>query len=278
MRKLGIDVSDNQGYIDWKKVKAAGVEFAILRSVRRSGNVDKQLASNIKGCLENDIPFDFYKYMYATTTADAVREATEVVDALTKLGVKASKSTVIWADVEDSTQMALSTSTLTKVVQAFKDTVVNAGFTFGLYMGKYYYEKGELNTELFDDHTWIARYHNGYAVMQFGQLPDEKYKPVAKNGELWGWQYTSSGKVPGINGNVDLDIAYYDIQPTEVEPEYYETPEFTLIDSLNKVGVDSSYKNRKAIAIANGITDYQGTAEQNIAMLNLLNEGKLVKA
>lgn len=277
MRKLGIDVSDNQGYIDWKKVKAAGVEFAILRSVRRSGNVDKQLASNIKGCLENGIPFDFYKYMYATTTADAVREATEVVDALTKLGVKASKSTVIWADVEDSTQMALSTSTLTKVVQAFKDTVQEAGFTFGLYMGKYYYEKGELNTELFDDHTWIARYYKGFNEMQFGQLPDEKYKPVAKNGELWGWQYTSSGKVPGINENVDLDVAYYDIQPTEVEPEYYETPEFTLIDSLNKVGVDSSYKNRKAIAIANGITDYQGTAEQNIAMLNLLNEGKLVK-
>lgn len=277
MSKLGIDVSDNQGYIEWEKVKAAGVQFAILRSVRRSGNVDKQLASNIKGCLENGIPFDFYKYMYATTTADAVREAKEVIEALSKLGIKPSKETVIWADVEDATLIALSTSALSTVVQAFKDTILEAGFTFGLYMGRYYYEKGELNTELFDDHTWLARYYDGYEVMQFGQQPDKEYKPVAKQGELWGWQFTSSGKVPGISRNVDLDIAYYEIQHTEVAPEYYQTPEFTLIDSLNKIGEDSSYKNRKAIAIANGITDYQGTYEQNIMMLRLLREGKLEK-
>lgn len=277
MSKLGIDVSDNQGYIDWAKVKEAGVEFAILRSVRRSGKVDKQLANNIKGCTDNGIPFDFYKYMYALTVEDAVREATEVVEALARLGVKANKNTVIWADVEDASQMALSVSALSEIVQAFRDTVVEAGFTFGLYMGKYYYEKGELDTALFDNHTWIARYYNGYNVMQFGQEPNEKYKPVAKNGELWGWQYTSSGRVNGISGNVDLDIAYYDIKLSEVEVKYYETPKFTLIDSLNKIGVDSSYKNRKCIAVANGIVDYRGTVEQNMQMLELLNSGVLVK-
>lgn len=277
MSRLGIDVSDNQGYIDWAKVKAAGVEFAILRSVRRSGNVDKQLASNIKGCMENGIPFDFYKYMYAVTVEDAVREAREVIEVLSSLGVKASKNTVIWADVEDSTQMALSVSALSAIVQAFKESIETAGFSFGLYMGKYYYEKGELDTSLFDDHTWIARYYKGYDVMQFGELPDEKYKPVAKNGELWGWQFTSSGRVDGINGNVDFDIAYYDIKSTDVSVEYYETPEFTLIDSLNKIGVDSSYKNRKNIAVANGIVDYCGSEKQNLKMLELLNEGKLVR-
>ena len=277
MSKLGIDVSDNQGYIDWKKVKAAGAEFAILRTVRRSGNVDKQLASNIKGCRENGIPFDFYKYMYALTVDDAMREAKEVVAALAHLGVKADKHTVIWADVEDESQMALSVSQLSAIVQAFKDIVVEAGFSFGLYMGKYYYEKGELDTSLFDDHTWIARYYKGYEVMQFGEVPNESYKPVAKNSMLWGWQYTSSGRVDGISGNVDLDIAYYDIKSSEVAVEYYETPEFTLVDSLNKIGVDSSYSHRKAIAVANGIAGYCGTAEQNLKMLALLNEEKLVK-
>ena len=54
----GIDVSDNQGYIDWAKVKADGVQFAILRSTRGSGNPDKQLVSNIKGCMEQGIPVD----------------------------------------------------------------------------------------------------------------------------------------------------------------------------------------------------------------------------
>ena len=53
----GIDVSDNQGKIDWKKVKAAGCDFAILRSVRRSGKADYQFSANVAGCQENGIPF-----------------------------------------------------------------------------------------------------------------------------------------------------------------------------------------------------------------------------
>ena len=277
MSRLGIDVSDNQGYINWDKVKAAGVEFAILRSVRRSGNVDKQLASNIAGCLKNGIPFDFYKFSYALSEKAAIQEAKEVIAALAKLGVKPSSDTVIWMDVEWDNQIALSKSVLTNIVKAFEKEVVAAGFSFGIYMGKYDYNKDELNVNEVGGHTWLARYYNGYNVMQFGTKPNEQYKPTAKDGELWGWQFTSSGRVSGINGNVDMDIAYYDIKPTVVEPKYYETPEFTLIDSLNKIGVDSSYKNRKGIAAKNGIEDYSGTAEQNIQMLSLLNEGKLIQ-
>ncbi len=277
MRKLGIDVSDNQGYINWPEVKAAGVEFAILRSVRRSGNPDKQLASNIAGCKNNGIHFDFYKYSYALTPAEAVAEVKRVVEVLKGYGVQPSKDVVIWADIEWEAQMALSKKALTDIVAAFKQEVLASGFEFGLYMGKYRYENGELDLDLFDDHTWIARYYNGYNVMQFGTIPNEKYKPVAKKGELWGWQFTSSGRVNGINGNVDMNIAYYDIKDTEVEPTYYESPEFTLIDSLNKIGVDSSYKYRKQIAAANGIENYSGTEEQNLEMLELLVNGKLLK-
>lgn len=279
MRKmLGIDVSDNQGYIDWEKVKGTGVEFAILRSVRRSGNVDKQLASNIAGCKKYGIPFDFYKYSYALTPAQAVAEVKRVVEVLEGYGVLPSKDTVLWMDVEDKAQMALSTAALTEIVKAFKAEVLASGFEFGLYMGKYRYETGEVNLNALDDHTWIARYYNGYNVMTFGTEPEEEYAPVVKSGSLWGWQFTSSGRVDGINGNVDIDVAYYDIKDTKVDPEYYDTPEFTLIDSLNKIGVDSSFKHRAKIAKANNIQNYTGTAEQNLLMLQLLNEGKLIVA
>lgn len=277
MSKFGIDVSDNQGYVNWPKVKAAGVEFAILRSVRRSGNPDKQLVSNIAGCKNCGIPFDFYKYSYALTPAEAVAEVKRVVEVLKGYGVQPSKDVVIWADIEWEGQMALSTKALTEIVSAFKQEVIASGFTFGLYMGKYRYEKGEIDLELFDDHTWIARYYNGHNVMQFGEHPNASYKPKANKGELWGWQFTSSGRVAGINGNVDMNECYYDIKDTEVEPTYYQSPEFTLIDSLNKIGVDSSFKFRKKIAAANGIEDYAGTAEQNLLMLQMLNEGKLVE-
>lgn len=167
-RRLGIDVSDNQGYINWSKVRAAGVEFAILRSVRRSGNPDKQLASNIAGCKNYGIPFDFYKYSYALTPEAAREEVRRVVEVLKGYGVVPSKNTVIWADIEDESQMALSTSALTEIVLAFKEEVLAAGFEFGLYMGKYRYENNEIDLSLFADHTWIARYYNGYNVMQFG--------------------------------------------------------------------------------------------------------------
>lgn len=277
-KMLGIDVSDNQGYIDWAKVKAAGVEFAILRSVRASGNPDKQLASNIAGCKKYGIPFDFYKYSYALTPAQAIAEVKRVVEVLKGYGVLPSKDTILWMDVEHDTQMALSTAALTEIVQAFKAEVLASGFEFGLYMGKYRYETGEVNLDVLDDHTWIARYYNNYNVMKFGTEPEEKQAPVVKTGSLWGWQFTSSGRVDGINGNVDMDVAYYNIKDTKIDPEYYDTPEFTLIDSLNKIGADSSYKHRAKIAKANNIQNYVGSAEQNLLMLQLLNEGKLIVA
>ena len=50
----GIDVSEYQGIIDWKKVKAAGCRFAVLRAVRRDGSADMQFEANVRGCLEKD--------------------------------------------------------------------------------------------------------------------------------------------------------------------------------------------------------------------------------
>ena len=277
-KMLGIDVSDNQGYIEWEKVKAAGVQFAIMRTTRRSGNPDKYLASNIAGCRANNIQFNFYKYSYALTKSAASEEAKRVVEVLKGYGVVPSKDTVIFMDVEDECQMALSTAALTEIIQAFKHEVLTAGFEFGLYMGKYRYENGEVDLNQLNEHTWIARYYKGYDIVQFGTEPDEAYRPSVKTGKLQGWQFSSSGRVPGIKGDVDLNVAYYDIKETKIEPEYYDTPEFTLIDSLNKIGVDSSFKHRAKIAVANHIQNYQGSVEQNLHMLQLLNEGKLIVA
>lgn len=274
----GIDVSDCQGAIDWKKVKAAGVQFAILRTTRRSANPDKYLPTNIKACMDNHIPVDFYKYSYALSTSEAEKEALRVIEVLKGYGVAPAKDVVIWMDVEDKVQFALSKNALTDIVKAWKERVLSSGYSFGLYMGKYAYEHGELDVNAFEDHLWIARYYKGDTVVPVSEWPNEAYKPLAKAGSLWGWQDTSKGRVNGINGNVDLDVAYYDIKHLVVEPEFYDTPEFTLIDSLNKIGVDSSYNNRKRIAIANGIQNYSGTAAQNTEMLSMLNDGILKKA
>lgn len=274
----GIDVSSNQGEIDFAKVKNAGVEFMILRSTTKNGNADVRLAEYIKGCYEHNIPFNAYKYMYALSESSAYSEAITAAEALKSRGIIPSKEFVIYADVEDKTQFALSTQSLSKVVNAFKRGVEYSGFSFGLYMSKSPYEGGEVDLSLFEtDNVWLARYSSN-AVRTLKDIPDDKYKPVAKNGKLAGWQYSSRGQVDGIHGNVDLDV-FYGIIPKveEIQHEYYATPEFTLIESLNKIGVYSSFSNRKKIAEINGILNYTGTAEQNIKMLSLLKEGKLIK-
>lgn len=274
MRKmLGIDVSDNQGYIDWKEVKSAGVEFAILRSVRRSGNIDKQLASNIKGCMDNNIPFEFYKYTYASTTEEVRKEAISVSNALLKLGVP--KGCRVWYDLEEDSILKLGKPHLDKLYKAWKDELSKYGFVTGLYMGQYDYNTTVNKPDFNDEPKWIARYYSGYNNMNFGTFPNESYKPAP---DCDGWQFTSSGSVNGISGRVDMNIFYGDIIVPNIAVEYYKSPEFTLIDSLNKIGIDSSFKYRSKIAKANNIQNYTGSAEQNILILKLLNDGKLVQA
>ena len=79
MSKYGIDVSENQGTIDWGQVKADGVSFAILRSVKKNLSTDKQFEANYRGCRGNGIPVGIYKYSYALTEEEAKKEAEAVL-------------------------------------------------------------------------------------------------------------------------------------------------------------------------------------------------------
>ena len=119
----GIDVSDNQGKIDWDAVAAAGCSFAVLRSVRRSGKVDYQFEANFEGCLANSIPVSVYKYTYATTEAAASEEAKQVVELLEKHGLRC----IVWWDVEDRENLCgLGSSKLTACIQAAREVIGTA--------------------------------------------------------------------------------------------------------------------------------------------------------
>lgn len=210
----GIDVSDNQGRIDWGKVIAAGCDFAILRSVRRSGKPDNQFAANAAGCQSQGIPIDVYKYTYATTPTAALEEAKQVIALLLAHGIKCR----IWWDVEDRDALhGLGSGVLTGLIQTARNYIVGAGFEFGIYTGLYVYKERWFDFDAFDCPYWIARYYNGYNIMQFGDMPTEEKKPDIGR-DIAGWQYTSSGCVPGIDGNVDLNIRY-DSRPVELPGE-----------------------------------------------------------
>ena len=270
----GIDVSDNQGIINWSAVKVAGVDFAVLRSVRHSGKPDKQFAANVTGCITWDIPFEAYKYMYALTPTQSVEEAQQVVSLLHSYGLNSR----VWWDVEDNSLRTLSRGVLTGLIQSAADVIIGAGLEFGIYTGKSFYEEGVFDTDVFDCPMWIARYPNSGYFNLADNPPADKYKP-APSQPLVAWQYTSKGRVDGITGPVDLNVCYVPFWTAQT-PEYYLQDIWhgtSISKALESIGEDGSYQHRVQIAAANGIAGYTGTAAQNTHMLNLLRMGQLIR-
>ena len=195
--KMGIDVSSYQGIVDWKAVKTSGIEFAILKVIRKDLNRDKRFGANWRGCAEAGIPIQgVYNYSYAKTIKKAETDAEKVLEILS------GRQTMVWLDVEDDCQTKLG-ATLFALINAYKAVIEGAGLPFGVYTGTYFYKDyikpyGELDCPL-----WIARYGKNTGAM------DLKYQPQLPG--MIGWQYTSKGRVNGISGNVDMDAWYEEV-------------------------------------------------------------------
>lgn len=211
--KKGIDVSSYQGDINWAKVKNDGVEFAIIKIIRKDLTPDKKVLDNVKGCLLNGIRFSFYNYSYATNVAEAENAANKVFNIVRNLkyysGFDFEKfdkyfDKRIWLDIEDKCQMNLG-HTIVDISKAYQSVIENYGLEFGIYTGLSFYNSYFLKySNEFNTPFWIARYYQGDKVMYFSSNANELKRPVIKNA-LWGWQYTSSGIVSGIKGEVDLN-------------------------------------------------------------------------
>lgn len=195
MEKI-IDVSDNQGVINWIKARA-DVAFAILRSVRGSGKADYQFSNNVAGCRAAGIGFDVYKYSYGKTEAASITEAQQVVSLLQTHGC--GGEVTVWWDMEDKSLRSIGKAQLSKNITAARRVIEAAGYTFGIYCNQDWYSNA-LDVEAFMDLPWwVARY---------GINDGEPHTAPDVWTDLWGWQYTSRGKVSGISGYVDMSILY----------------------------------------------------------------------
>lgn len=199
----GIDVSAYNGVIDWERVKAAGCGHAVLKIIRKNLKEDKQFAANLAGCKAQGISYGVYRYVYESTVPEAERAARAVVALLKKH--KAAAGTVVWWDVEDASLRSAAKTTLTPSILAAQRVVESSGFGFGVYCGKYWYQS-VLDTAPLTCPFWIARYPTVRALA-FGATPDDRYRPATKQ-PLWGWQYSPSGQVSGINSSTNLDVVY----------------------------------------------------------------------
>ncbi len=201
-RKNGIDVSDNNGIINWKAAKADGVEFAILRATRGSGKTDYQFYNNAAGCRDNGIPFDVYKYVYATSRKAAKEEMQKVCELLKKNHI----SCTIWYDIEDKKIRALGKAAITRLVKAAEAAAAAYGFPLGIYTNKDWYEN-VIDASAFRNPFWIARYPSS-ARVTFANAPTAGKVPMKISQTLFGWQWSSKGNVRGIRGYVDMDVIY----------------------------------------------------------------------
>jgi len=195
---IGIDVSNYQGEIDWQKVAASGVEFAFIRLGFRGYsegklNQDQRFLENLAGAKAAGVKVGVYFFSQAVNTAEAMEEANFVLEALA--GVPLEYPVVFdWETISGDAARTdgLDSTTLTDCAITFCEMVARFGYTPMIYYNSPVgYGKYELNR--------LAQYDIWYA--QYAEKPGMYYNYRV-------WQYTDSGKVDGIEGRVDMNIAF----------------------------------------------------------------------
>ena len=259
----GIDVSYHNGTLDWSTIKAAGVDFAILRAAYRGYGTegtlvrDAKFAEYMQGAMSQGIPVGAYIYSQAITTAEAVQEANYILNIVRGYsldlpivfdyefaGVKTGRLDSAWSSGK------LNKSKMTDIALAFCDTIKNAGYDAMVYANKTFLSKNL-------DHEVIE--NAGYDVWLAHYTTNTNY-----TGDYKIWQYTSSGKIPGIankvfdcnfmySGTISMSLKISNI-PNQIYQGYDVEPSVTVTNggTVLTEGTDYTvtYQNNSGIGTA----------------------------
>lgn len=195
----GIDVSTYQGNINWAKVKASGVDFVFIRLGFRGWGtgrlvVDDMFYTNMAGATAAGLKVGVYFFTQAINEREAVEEASMCLQLVSGYNI----SYPIAIDIEDAGSSSartngLSASTRTKICKAFCQTIESSGYRAAVYANKYWLTNLLYTSELENYVIWLAHY-----------VEQTSY---ARRYDIW--QYSSTGRVDGISGNVDMNISYF---------------------------------------------------------------------
>lgn len=219
----GIDVSEFQGNIDWNKVKADGIEFAILKLANiydyDTNYKDSKFETNYKEAKKRGIKLGAYIYNYCNTV-DTLRKGLEW--AIKKLDGK-KLDLPLYLDMEDKDIQGETKATLTNQCNEFAKMIEAAGYRAGVYANLNWLEN-ELNPDNFDKDisVWVAQY----------------YSKCEYAGKYDIWQYTSSGKVSGISGNCDMNYLYNE---DIIKESGADTSDKKTIDELAEEVIDGKW-------------------------------------
>ena len=196
--RTGIDVSEHQGYINWDAVANDGISFAFIRVGNRgltSGNIsqDSYFEYNSEAAAKAGIDVGVYFFSQATTEAEAREEADFVIERL-------KGRDITYPVVYDHERLAdspgraddLSAEQMTKNAEAFCKRIQEAGYTPMIY--------GSLKDLLRYNLTDLARYNIWLAQYDVNTPSFNQYFSI--------WQYSNTGSVAGVDGNVDMNIQF----------------------------------------------------------------------
>lgn len=230
----GIDVSHHQGKINWKKVAASDVDYAIIRcgyGDNIKSQDDKYWEENVAGCEKYNIPYGVYIYSYATTTKQAKSEAEHVL----RLIKGHTLNFPIYFDMEDAVQAKLTNAKRKQIANTFLNAIHNAGYECGVYANlnwwNNYIPDTISNNVLW--YKWVAQYNNS---------------ACSYTGTYQMWQCTSEGTVPGVEGDVDINFWFGEVRTRSYDIKRYGTVEAAkpnTVTAPKRVTIKSLKKGKK---------------------------------
>lgn len=196
MKVQVIDVSAHQGVIDWGKVKASGITHAIIRAGYGTGTVDKYALRNLSECNRLGITVGVYWFIYALTRQDAIENARKCLEVIKNYRIELP----VYCDFEYDTVdyarrcgVTLGAAEAVSFSKAFCETIEDAGYFVGNYANQDYM-RNKFGNAMSAYTLWYAWYNS-----------------TINRNDATMWQYTSSGRVSGIAGNVDMNYMLYDL-------------------------------------------------------------------
>lgn len=199
----GVDVSRYQGQIDWRKVKAAGQQYAIIRAVSSSKTgpyIDPFFQEHIQQAQAAGLRVGAYYYTYALNEQQAIAELELVLEALQGLKLEYP----VFVDMEDSSIAALGRQAATNLARFALVVLDQKGWYSGLYTYTSFAQNNLDMSQLQEWPLFIADYR-GF---------------VGYPGRYDMWQFSSTGRVDGISTNTDLSYSYTDFLPRIIEGGY----------------------------------------------------------
>lgn len=263
----GIDVSHWQNDIDWAAVANAGYKFAMIKVAGRSiGDgaelyQDAYFRTNIEGAIKNGIKVGVYFFSQALTVQEAYEEASYILNLID--GYNISYPVAFDWETTDGyrTHDKLNSDELTKICEAFCDTVKSHGYEPMIYLSKNDWINCVDRQTLSSKYSvWLAWYFYKYyysdenRLYQNGdELPDLDFKYNI-------WQYTSTGRISGVDGYCDMNVSF--------------TPDFDISGSWGDVNGDGKLSSADAVVLKKYLADYKNL-NIDLKAADVNNDGKV---